>query len=247
LRLLDPALPRRRARRVYAEFGKTLADYFYRGTRPAEEATRIVSRVVGHELLDGLKEEGRGALVVTAHFGLFELGGLMLTQAGLRAAALTFPEPSPALTAFRKRWDVDTIEMGADSFAFVEIAARLRRGEFVATLIDRPRPGGDVPVRWPGGSSRVSTGLLLLAAHGGWPVVPALMARQADGTYHSRVFAPIEIVERGSREETLRFYSQQLADLFLPVLREHPEQWYQFVPLAAQGSDGSGGTLTSTS
>jgi lauroyl/myristoyl acyltransferase len=237
LRLLDPALPRRRARRVYAEFGKTLADYFYLGTRPVAEATKIVSRVVGHELLDDLRKEGRGALVVTAHFGLFELGGLMLTQSGLRAAALTFPEPSPALTAwraaFRKRWDVDTIEMGADSFAFVEIAARLRRGEFIATLIDRPRPGGDVPVRWPGGESRVSTGLLLLAAHGGWPVVPALMARQKDGTYHSQVFAPIEIADRGSREETLRYYSQRLADLFLPVLREHPEQWYQFVPLAS--------------
>jgi lauroyl/myristoyl acyltransferase len=236
LRLLDPALPRRRARRVYAEFGRTLADYFYIGTRPAAEAMKIVSRVSGHEHLAQIRQDGRGAIVVTAHFGLFEFGGLMITQEGLRGTVLSFPEPSAALgrwrAAFRRRWGVDTLEIGPDSFVFLHIAERLRRGEFIATLIDRPGGGNDVPVRMPGGVARFSAGILLLAAHGGWPIVPALVARQADGTYHSRVSAPIEVRDQGSREETLRYYSQQIADTFLPVLREHPEQWYQFVPLA---------------
>jgi KDO2-lipid IV(A) lauroyltransferase len=238
LKLLDPALPRRCARRVYAEFARTLADYFHLGAQTPGAATRIVSRVSGHEHLDAARQLGRGGIVVTAHFGLFELGGLMLSQAGLRSTVLTFPEPTPALTAwraeFRRRWGADTLEIGRDPFAFIEIAARLRRGEFIATLIDRPTPGSDVPARFPGGLTRFSTGILLLAAHGGCPVIPALMAREADGTYHSRVFPPLEIRDRGSRDETLRFYTQQLADLFVPVLREHPEQWYQFVPLAAE-------------
>lgn len=238
LRLLDPALPRSRARRVYAEFARTLADYFHLGAQPAGKAMRIISRVTGHEHLDAARRNGRGGIVVTAHFGLFELGALMLAQAGMRATVLTFPEPSAALTAwraeFRRRWGADTLEVGPDPFAIIEIAGRLRRGEFIATLVDRPTPGSDVPVRFPGGTTRFSTGILLLAAHGGHPVIPALMARGADGSYHSRVFAPLEIRERGSREETLRFYSQQLADIFLPVLREHPEQWYQFVPLGTE-------------
>jgi KDO2-lipid IV(A) lauroyltransferase len=228
LRLLEPALPRGRARRVYAEFGRTMADYFYLGTRPAAEAARIIARAEGNEHLARLRQRGGGAIVVTAHFGLFELGGLMLAQSGVRPVVLTFPEPSEALTgwraAFRRRWRAGTLEIGADPFAFV--------GDFVATLIDRPRPGGDVPVRLPGGWSRFSTGILLLAASGGWPVLPAALARRADGTYHSRIFAPVEIRELGSREETLRHYSQLLADTLLPMLREYPEQWYQFVPLA---------------
>jgi KDO2-lipid IV(A) lauroyltransferase len=243
LRLLDPTLPRSFARRVYAEFAQTLADYFYLGTQSPGTATRIVARVTGHEHLEAARRLGRGGIVVTAHFGLFELGGLMLTQAGLRSTVLTFPEPTPALTAwraeFRRRWGADTLEIGRDPFAFIEIAARLRRGEFIATLVDRPTPGSDVPVRFPGGMTRFSTGILLLAAHGGCPVIPALMAREADGTYHSRVFPALEIRDRGSREETLRHYTQELADIFVPVLREHPEQWYQFVPL--------GGAVTASS
>jgi lauroyl/myristoyl acyltransferase len=65
------------------------------------------------------------------------------------------------------------------------------------------------------------------------PVIPALMSREADGSYHSRIFAPISIEQRGSRAETLQFYSQQIADRFASVLGTHPEQWYQFVPLTS--------------
>ena len=236
LELLDAGPNKTSARRVYCEFGKTLADYFYIGTRPPEEAVRIITKSEGLEHFRAAHEQGKGALVVTAHFGLFELGALMVAQMRIPCAVLTYPEPSRALTewrtAFRRRWNVDTIEVGTDSFAFLQIAEQLRQGKFVATLIDRPHPTDNTAVSLPNGTGHFSAGILLLAAHGGVPVIPATMSRQADGTYHSRIFPPLFIQERGSRAETLRFYSQQIADTFLPVLCAHPEQWYQFVPLS---------------
>jgi len=236
LRLLDPALGKKSARRVYSEFGKTLADYFYVGTRPAAQAAEIITRKDGHHHFRQAHDLGKGALVVTAHFGLFELGGLVLAQEGIPAVVLTYPEPSRELTdwraQFRQRWNVDTLEVGQDSFTFLHIAGRLRRGDFVACLIDRPHPTGDTPVFWPNGPAQFSAGILLLAAHGDVPVIPALIVRQADGTYHSHVFPPVFVQPRESRAETLRFYSQQIADTFLPVLCAYPEQWYQFVPLS---------------
>jgi len=236
LQLLDASLEGKSARRVYREFGKTLADYFYIGTRPPAQAVRIITKNEGLEHFRKAHELGRGALVVTAHFGLFDLGGLMLAQMGIPCAVLTYPEPSRALTEwrtrFRRGWDADTIEIGADSFAFLQIAERLRRGHFVATLIDRPHPSDNTPVTLPNGTANFSAGILLLAAHGGVPVIPATMSRQTDGAYHSRIFPPLFIQDRGSRAETLRFYSQRIADTLLPVLCAHPEQWYQFVPLS---------------
>jgi lauroyl/myristoyl acyltransferase len=236
LRLLDAALDQKAARRVYRAFGQTLADYFYIGTRPSEEAVKIITQMDGEEHLREAHRLGKGALIVTGHLGLFELGGLMLGQRGFPAAVLTYPEPSSALTEwraqFRRRWKVDTIEIGADSFAFLEIAQRLREGNFVATLIDRPHPTDATPVALPNGTAHFSTGILLLAAHVGAPVIPATMVRRRDGSYHAQVFAPIFIEERESRAETLRFYSQHIAGLLLPVLRDYPEQWYQFVSLS---------------
>jgi lauroyl/myristoyl acyltransferase len=236
LQLLDPASTMEQARHVYAEFGQTLADYFYIGTRPPELAARIIAQIDGLEYLQKAHALGKGALIVTAHLGLFELGGLLLAQHGFPSTVLTYPEPSRALTdwraAFRRRWKVDTLEIGTDSFAFLQIAERLRQGQFIATLIDRPHPTDHTAVAWPNGTAYFSAGILLLAAHGGVPVIPATMVRRRDGTYRAQVFPPLFIEARESRAETLRFYSQQIADRFLPVLRAHPDQWYQFVPLS---------------
>ncbi len=235
LQLLDLSQTPGLSRHVYGEFGKTLADYFHIGTRPPKEAASIIAQVDGLEHLQQAHALGKGALIVTAHFGLFELGGLLLAQHGFPATVLTYPEPTRALTdwraAFRKRWKADTLEIGTDSFAFLQIAERLRAGQFICTLIDRPHPTDSTPVMLPGGTANFSAGILLLAAHGGVPVIPATMVRRRDGSYHAQVFAPIFIAMRESRAETLRFYSQQIADTFLPVLRAYPEQWYQFVPL----------------
>lgn len=237
LQLLDPTLGEKNARRVYAEFGQTLVDYFHIGTRSQQKAMHLVGEIEGDNHLRAVQELGKGALIVTAHFGLFELGGLLLAWQGLDALVLTYPEPSAALTRwradFRARWKAATLEVGADSFAFLRIAEHLRQGKFIASLIDRPHPTDSTPVALPHGRALFSTGILLLAEHTGAPVIPATMVRRDDGLYQARIFAPIFVTSRSSRADTLGFYSQQIADTLAPVLCAYPEQWYQFVPVAA--------------
>lgn len=235
LRLLQPDLARSVARQVYPAFGRTMADYFYIGTRARGEAVKIIGERAGDENLLAAQQLGKGGIVVTAHFGLFELGGLLMAEQGLPVAVLTFPEPSSELSQwrknFRRHWGVETIEIGTDPFAFVPIAEHLQKGGFIAVLIDRPHLREKIPVRFPGGLSHFSSGLLLLAAHCGSPVLPATMVRLPNGFYRAEVSSPIFIQNRGSRGETLGFYSQQIADILTPSLCAHPEQWYQFAPL----------------
>ena len=235
LQLLDSSLDRKSARRLYSEFGQTLADYFYIGARAPADAVKIVEEKVGYPYLEQIQSKGTGAVIVTAHLGLFELGGLLTAYHGFPAAVLTLPEPSSSLTAwrtqFRRRWNVDTIEVGSDDFAFISIARRLREGCFVAALIDRPTSPEPSRVTFPNGTAYFSAGILLVAAQCRVPVIPAIMVRNPNGHYRAEVFQPIWIESRGSRSETLRFYSQQIADTLMPTLCAHPEQWYQFVPL----------------
>jgi lauroyl/myristoyl acyltransferase len=236
LRLLDAAITKKTARQLYGEFGKTLADYFYIGTRPPAEAVKIIREREGYAHFERLRKEGVGAVIVTAHLGLFELGGLLSVHQGFPTTVLTLPEPSSGLTAwrahFRRQWNVETIEVGSDNFVFIHIARRLREGCLVAALIDRPTSHEPSPVTYPNGTASFSSGILLVAAQCRVPVIPTTMVRQADGFYRAEVFQPIWIESRGSRAETLQFYSQQIADILMPTLCAHPEQWYQFVPLA---------------
>jgi KDO2-lipid IV(A) lauroyltransferase len=240
LQLLDASLGEKNARRVYAEFGKTLADYFHIGTRSQQKALHLIGEIDGDNHLRTAQDLGKGALLVTAHFGLFELGGLLLAWQGFDSLVLTYPEPSAELTRwradFRARWKTGTLEVGADSFAFLQIAEQLRQGKFIASLIDRPHPTDSTLVTLPHGRALFSSGILLLAEHTGAPVIPATMVRRDDGSYHAQIFAPIFVTSRGSRADTLGFYSQQIADTLAPVLCAYPEQWYQFVPVAAPES-----------
>jgi KDO2-lipid IV(A) lauroyltransferase len=202
---------------------------------------KIIREKAGEGPLEQLRREGTGALIVTGHFGLFELGGLLTAHLGFSAAVVTLPEPSGGLTAwrvrFRRQWNVETIEVGGDSFAFIEIARRLREGGLVAALIDRPNAPEPSPVAFPNGTTGFSSGILLVAGQCGVPVIPASMVRRPDGFYRADFYPPIRIESRGSRAETLRFYSQQIADSLMPTLCAHPEQWYQFAPLAGTKDD----------
>jgi len=235
LQLLDASITGKTARQLYGEFGKTLADYFYIGTRPPAEAVKLIREKTGYHHFEQLRGDGTGAVIVTGHLGLFELGGLLTAHQGFSAAVLTLPEPSDSLTAwrahFRRQWNVETIEVGSGSFAFIHIARRLREGCLVAALIDRPGSAESSPVIFPNGTSGFSSGILLVAEQCRVPVIPAAMVRQPDGFYRAEAFPPIWIESRGSRAETLRFYSQQIADRLMPTLCAHPEQWYQFGPL----------------
>lgn len=239
LRLLDPVHDLAAARRVYASFGATMADYFHIGTRPPREAARLISRTEGAEHLHAAQTAGKGALLVTGHLGLFELGGLATVLSGFPCAAVSLPEPSPGLTAwrnaFRAGWGVETIEVGAGPFSCLKVAEKLRNGGCVAALIDRPRPDGAeraTTVSLPNGDCPCTPDIVLVALQCGAPILPTAILRAPDGNYHATIFPPLALEKQADRAETLRHAAQLAADALIPLLCAHPEQWYQFAPLS---------------
>jgi lauroyl/myristoyl acyltransferase len=224
--------------RTFTSFAVSLADYYHVGARSKAEALALVDERLGFDHMKAAYEAGRGALLLTAHFGLFELGGVVMQDIGFPIVALTLPEASAGLSAwraaYRRRWGVETVEVGGeDQFSFLEIQRHLAAGKFVAALIDRPHGGQTSVVRFPHGTARCATGILLIALAQRCPIVPVTVTRRADLKYRVEAFEPFYIERRGTTEETLAHYAQRLADVFMPVILRHPEQWYQFVPVSA--------------
>lgn len=227
--------PEPRAGRVYAEFGRVLADYFYAGARPIATALDLVDERRGFEHLQAAHTAGSGALMLTAHLSFFELGGVVMRERGFPMVALTNPEPSPELTAwraaYRLRWGVETLEVGSGELQFVEIVKYLKAGKFVAALFDRPHASQSFAARLPGGPLPCSSGILLLALLAQCPVIPVTVVAKPNRRYRLDAHPPIFIERRGSSAETLQYYTQVLVDALLPTITAHPEQWFQFAPL----------------
>ena len=161
--LCGPQLPESTVRRTFHNFGATLADYFQLGARSREEALALIETRRGFEHIQSALSGGKGALLVTVHTGLFELGGLLMEQFQLPLVVLSLPEPSPALNqwraAYRQRWGAETLEVGGGEFSFVAITRELARGKCVAMLVDRPHRGDDaILVDFPHGQVPFSTG-----------------------------------------------------------------------------------------
>ncbi len=222
-------------RRNVQFFSEMLADYFLCAGNP-EHAGDLVESWVGIEHLHSARSRGKGVIVVTGHLGNWELGANILAGLGLPMSIITLEEPSSELSRWREshrqKLGVKTITVGpGHNFAFVEMIQALRRNELVAMLVDRPHEGSGSLVDFFGAPAPFSTGPALLWQHTGAAVVPAFVLRNDRGGYQSFVAPLIELESAPDPRDSLRDNTQRIAAYFETVIREHPEQWFNYVPI----------------
>lgn len=211
---------------VYASFGETLADYFHFGRAGDARIAAAVGERRGFANLHRAHREGRGAILANLHFSFFELGGWVMKDLGMPVVVLTRPEPEPELSLwrakFRARWGMETIEVGADPFVLLEVLARIKAGQMVALLVDRPLPQHRVEAEVGGVRTVCSNLMFQLAAKSGAPILPMAVWR-VGGKYHFHAGAPLPPSPGNPGAAASAFW----ADL-LPLVAAHPEQYHAF-------------------
>ncbi len=218
-------------------FGRMMADYFLcAGMDAATRADQLLEEWRGLEHLEAARAHGRGTIVVTAHLGHWELGGVTLARHGWPLTVVTLEEPSTSLTrwrdACRAHLGIRTIAVGpGHPFSFVELIQTLRRNEIVAMLVDRPYAGTGAPVQFFGAKTEFSTAPALLAHHTGAMVLPAFVLQKPNGRYVSFADPPIDLLEGKEPRSALGENTQRIATIFESIVRAHPHQWFNYVPV----------------
>ena len=228
----DRTAAERAVRENFDRFAEKLADLWRLefGTNPDVPIEPAGGWDAFHEAV----ASGQGVLLVTVHLGNWELGGLLLTRLGVRPLILSAPEPDPVLTEMRirarARMGVDSLIVGADPFAFVEVIRRLQEGRVVALLLDRP-PGGAVEVTLFGRPIQASAAAADLARATGCRILPVYVIRQGESY---RAFAlPSVAYDRAllGTAAARRELTGRILRVFEPVIRQFPGQWFHFVPV----------------
>jgi Kdo2-lipid IVA lauroyltransferase/acyltransferase len=220
-----------------ANFSRMLADYFLcAGPNAAKRAASLLHHDGGEQHLAAARAPGKGVIVVTGHFGHWELGGLMLALLGLPLTVVTLEEPSSELTRWRescrRQIGIKTIAVGpAYPFAFVEMMQTLRRNELIAMLVDRPYEGTGACVELFGHKTEFSTAAALLAQHTGASVLPAFVIHDGQGGYATIAEPPIPMEVGGDPRTTIPANTQRIATVFEGIIRRYPEQWFNYVPI----------------
>ena len=229
----DPAAARRAARSLMTNFAVKLTDLLRHEGGSSREIA--VTRWSGYEILRAALERKQGVLLVTPHLGNWEFGGCLLAQQGVRLLVLTQAEPGAGFTEMRQqaraRWGIETLVVGQDAFAFVEIIKRLQEGAVVALLVDRPPPPSGVTVEFFGRPFQASIAPAELARASGCAVVPVYVVAEGGG-YSAHVLPEVVYDRRAlGNRETRRQFAGEILRAFEPVVRQYADQWYHFVPM----------------
>jgi len=202
------------------------------------------------EIIHAARRRGRGALFITLHLGNWEHGGLLLKQLGIPLTILSLAEPDDGLTelrnAARARYGVDTLIIGEDDFAFVEVIKRLQAGADLALSLDRPpERGAGVPVQFFGRPFIASPAAAELARASGCALIGVTITRRREG-FAVKVLPEFVYDRRslGSRDARTEL-TQQILRAFEPEISNNIEQWYQFTPIWPKEAHRAGDKVTS--
>lgn len=221
------------ADRLFRNFGQKLAD-LWSYESGASIQTLIKDSLQWERFLEA-HQPGRGTLLLTPHLGNWEFGAPLLTARGVQLLVLTQAEPQSQFTDLRQkaraRWGIETLVVGDDPFAFVEVIRRLEKGAVVALLVDRPAEASAVSVKLFGHSFLASIAAAELARATGCALLPVILPRVEAG-YRAEVLPQIKYDRAKIRSREARIeLTQDIMRAFEPSIRQYLDQWYHFVPV----------------
>ena len=229
----DRAVAEKAAHRLHRKFALKLVDLWrVEGGEPVQNWLTNPGEL---EIIRAAQRRGCGILFITLHLGNWEHGGLLLNQLGIPLTILSQAEPDDGLTdlriASRRRFGVETLIIGQDSFAFVEVIKRLQAGAALAISLDRPPAKGGVQVELFGHPFEAPLAAAELARASGCALIGVTIVRRRDG-YAVKVLPEFAYDRRalGDRE-VRRELTRQILRAFEPQIRQDIDQWYQFVPI----------------
>ncbi len=227
----DKTVPERAAilRASYINLGRGAAEYirlggfFYRRLKDRVSYDRIE---YWDEMSDRYGE--RGALILTAHFGNFELmaaaQALHGYQAGLVHHTQRFLAGDALMTWIRERAGVEVIRKHAAARAVIK---SLREGEMIGIPFDQNAKRSEaVFVPFFGELAATTTGLARLAQLADAIVVPCFIVRQPDKCSHKIVIKDvIELRETGDKQADLEENTRRFVAAIEEMVLRYPEQF----------------------
>ena len=203
----------------------------------AEVARRFTLEGDGWTSLVEHVRGGKGAVLVTPHFGRIELLNHCLAQFRLPT---TLPverlEPERLYRLVASLRGHTGVRLAPHDDGPRPWLRALREGHVVALFAEWDPSGRGVPVRFFGDAARFPPGPAFLALRGGAPLYVGLwLPGETDDRYIAYLYPPLEVERSGDTDHDVQTLTQQVASLFERHIREHPGRWVMFHDLWAGG------------
>ena len=179
--------------------------------------------------MDALAARGRGLLVISAHFGSWELLPAIALSLQTPVNVIVRPPDSPLVQrlseAYRQRCGYRAV--GRRQQALRETLRALRRKEIVGVLMDQSSVRSEsVQAAFFGVETFTPMGPALLALRANCPVIGLFLVREGPGRHRVVATDEIPIARTGDVRRDLEENSRRFNRVIEAQIRQHPEQWF---------------------
>ncbi|MEX2426240.1 MAG: hypothetical protein WD401_05685 [Thermomicrobiaceae bacterium] len=221
---------RRMARGVFRTSARNFADLTRVPHLPVDQLLDSVSTSPGaFEMLDKVMANGRGGVLVTAHYGAFDYVGQIIWLNGYSMTLLTartVPEFIDAAVSYLRGSRGARMEPTTPG-GVRRVLSALKRGELIGIVADRDFFQNGKPVTFFGRQTTLPPGPIRIARDAGAPVVPTFARREGDGFY-MEVEEPFMVPKTDNVEADVQRGLERLVSVFERHLRAAPDQWVMF-------------------
>jgi Kdo2-lipid IVA lauroyltransferase/acyltransferase len=219
-----PDMPRHERARLGRDMGRHMGQTLFEIYHCAEFQAlqdRFMASGPGLIALEEAKAAGRGALIVSGHFGQWEAVRAVLKFRGMETGAVYKPQTNPhyqrRLLAGIEAGGKPILETGR--IGTKALVRQLRAGGFMAILLDEKYAGG-VNIPFLGRPARTSLAAAQLALKFDLVMVPAYGTRRADGDTFDVEFE--DPIPHSDPHTMMQAFNDSLSARILA----DPAQWY---------------------
>lgn len=210
--------------------------------RPEQLGARTSFDPPGESRVKDALALGRGAIVLTAHLGNWEVGSRLLELSGVPVnVVMAVERANPAerwLLRKRQGGSVRVLQVGRDPASVLGLRAALARNEVLAMQGDRTLGGRSIRGTLFGAPFEFPLGPFLLARACGSPLLVAFVIQDGWWRYRSEMGPPLPVPRTEDREADLAACAVAYGARLEEVVRRHPDQWFNFFDLWEAGRDG---------
>jgi KDO2-lipid IV(A) lauroyltransferase len=218
---------------LFYNFSKFMVSYCDLAELTSEELlARLDADASKSKRISDSLAQGKGLIVLTAHFGNWEAGVRLLEAFGTPVNVVMQVDPDNpaegALLRLRQSGAVRVIRVGDDAGAVIALRAALARNEILAIQGDRLNGEHEIPAVLFGEPLPLPAGPFLLAYLTRAPILPAFVLLDGWRRFRVEIGEPLQFPQTGNREADLKVAVGSYAAILERMVRQHPDQWFNF-------------------
>lgn len=223
----NPEQIRKIAKDCFAFMAKSAIEMVYMVERPALVKDR--ARFTGIEHLKEALDKGKGAILVSAHFGNFPLLMAKISLEGYPISGIIRymrdEKADKILNEKRRRLGIKTIYSQPRKTCVENSIKVLRNNELLFIPLDQNFGTGGIFVDFFGKKAATATGPVILALRTKAVILPCFIIRNPDDTHKIIFEKEFQLEEASTQQQTIMVNIQRLTGIIESYIRKYPAEW----------------------